>query len=177
MIVAVDTALLGWLAALRHPWLDTLMTGLTWFGSLWLLLPLGLLIALRWRQTGAVILLSLLSASALCHGLKMLIDRARPELWPGLLPLPPDAAFPSAHATQSMAFAVALCCLLPTSRRMSFGGGLILLAGLVGVSRLYLQVHWPSDVVAGWMLGAGVALLSLRLAEGWRQGGGFQSSS
>lgn len=177
MIGAVDTALLGWLAALRQSWLDVLMSGLTWFGSLWLLLPLGLLIALRWRQAGWLILAALLSASALCHVLKMLIDRARPELWPGLLPLPPDAAFPSAHAAQAMAFAVALCCLLPPRRRLTVGGGLILLAGLVGVSRLYLQVHWPSDVLAGWLLGAGVALLSLRLAEGWRRGGRLQSSS
>lgn len=177
MISAADTALLGWLVALRQSWLDALMSGLTWFGSLWLLLPLGLLIALRWRQTGAVILLSLLSASALCHGLKMLIDRARPDLWPGLLPLPPDAAFPSAHSAQAMAFAVALCFLLPPRRRLTVGGGFILLAGLVGVSRLYLQVHWPSDVVAGWLLGAGVALLSVRLAEGWRRGGRLQSSS
>ena len=44
MIGAGDAALLGWLAAYRQPWLDTLMLGVTWLGSLWLLLPaLGLL--------------------------------------------------------------------------------------------------------------------------------------
>ena len=177
MIGAGDAALLGWLAAYRQPWLDTLMFALTWLGSLWMLLPAIGLLTLRWCQAGLQTLFALLSASVLCHVLKILIDRPRPELWPGVLPLPADAAFPSAHSAQAMAVAVALCCLFPSRWRLRVGGGLVLLAGLVGLSRLYLQVHWPSDVVAGWLLGAGVAILSLRLAKVWRAGRARQSSS
>lgn len=165
MIGAGDAALLGWLAAYRQPWLDAVMLGLTLLGSLWLLLPAIGLITLRWRQAGLRSLVALLSASLLCHLLKFLIDRPRPDLWPSVLPLPADAAFPSAHSAQAMAVAVALLYLMPSRWQMWVGGGLILLAGLVGLSRLYLQVHWPSDVVAGWLLGAGVASLSLRLAK------------
>lgn len=172
-----DVALLAWLAAAQQPWLDGPMAGVTWFGSLWFLLPLLLLIALRWRRVAMLSLLALVSASAVCHLLKVLIGRPRPELWPGLSALPPDAAFPSAHATQAMAVAVALCCLLPASMRPVVGGVLIVLAALVGVSRLYLQVHWPSDVVAGWLLGAGVALLVVCLAPRPVAGGGVQPSS
>ncbi len=177
MIGAGDAALLGWLAAQRQPWLDAVMFALTWLGSLWLLLPALGLITLRWRQAGLRTLVALLSASVLCHVLKVLIDRPRPDLWSGVLPLPADAAFPSAHSAQAMAVAVALLYLMPSHWRMRFGSGLILLAGLVGLSRLYLQVHWPSDVVAGWLLGAGVAILSLRLAKVWRAGRALQSSS
>ena len=177
MIGAGDAALLGWLAAYRQPWLDTLMFALTWLGSLWMLLPAIGLLTLRWRQAGLQTLFALLSASVLCHVLKILIDRPRPELWPGVLPLPADAAFPSAHSAQAMAVAVALCCLFPAGWRLWFRGVLILLAALVGLSRLYLQVHWPSDVVAGWLLGAGVAILSLRLAKVWRPDRALQSSN
>ena len=177
MIGAGDAALLGWLAAYRQPWLDTLMFALTWLGSLWLLLPTLGLLTLRWRQAGLQTLFALMTASVLCHVLKILIDRPRPELWPGVLPLPADAAFPSAHSAQAMAVAVALCCLFPAGWRLWFRGVLILLAALVGLSRLYLQVHWPSDVVAGWLLGAGVAILSLRLAKVWRPDRALQSSS
>lgn len=177
MIGAGDAALLGWLAAYRQPWLDTLMFALTWLGSLWMLLPAIGLLTLRWRQAGLQTLFALLSASVLCHVLKILIDRPRPELWPGVLPLPADAAFPSAHSAQAMAVAVALCCLLPAGWRLWFRGVLILLAGLVGLSRLYLQVHWPSDVIGGWLLGAAVAIVSLRLAKVWRPDRAPQSSS
>ncbi|MBU3697035.1 phosphatase PAP2 family protein [Dechloromonas sp.] len=177
MIGAGDAALLGWLAANRQPWLDALMLGVTWLGSLWLLLPAAGLFTLLWRQSGLRTLGALMTASVLCHLLKVLIDRPRPDLWPSLFPLPVDAAFPSAHSAQAMAVAVALCYLLPASRRMRVGGGLILLAGLVGLSRLYLQVHWPSDVVFGWLLGAGVAIVSLRLAKAWRLDRARQSSS
>ena len=177
MIGAGDAALLGWLVAYRQPWLDTLMLGVTWLGSLWLLLPVLGLLTLRWWQGGLRSLVALLSASVLCHLLKVLIDRPRPDLWPSVLPLPADAAFPSAHSAQAMAVAVALLYLMPSRWRLRVGGGLVLLAGLVGLSRLYLQVHWPSDVVAGWLLGAGVAILSLRLAKVWRAGRARQSSS
>lgn len=177
MIGAGDAALLGWLAAYRQPWLDTLMLGLTWLGSLWLLLPAIGLLTLRCRQAGLQTLFALLSASVLCHVLKVLIDRPRPDLWPSVLPLPADAAFPSAHSAQAMALAVALLYFAPSGWRLRVGAGLILLAGLVGLSRLYLQVHWPSDVVAGWLLGAGVAILSLRLAKVRRAGRALQSSN
>jgi len=177
VIGAGDAALLGWLAALRQPWLDAVMSGVTWLGSLWLLLPALVVLTFRRRQAGLLTLVALLSASALCHVLKVLIDRARPDLWPSVLPLPPDAAFPSAHAAQAMVVAVALCCLLPARWRWRVGGGLILLAGSVGLSRLYLQVHWPSDVFAGWLLGAGVAILTLRLAKAGRRDRAPQSSS
>jgi undecaprenyl-diphosphatase len=163
-----DTALLGTFAAARTPVLDTVFAGVTWLGSLWLLLPLALLagrgLARRdGPMRGAVPAIALLASSGICHAVKFAADRNRPDLHQALVALPVDAAFPSAHAAQAMALALTLALLLPLRRRPGWGTTLIMLALAVGISRLYLQVHWPSDVVAGWVLGSACALVALRL--------------
>lgn len=93
---------------------------------------------------------------------KELVDRTRPDA--GLAPdsvvteLAADAAFPSGHATTSMVFAGLVWLLfaphLSRTRRRLLGLGALGYAGLVGASRVYLGVHWLTDVLAGWALGA-----------------------
>lgn len=164
-----DANLLGAFDAARTPTLDAISAGITWLGSLWLLLPLALLAG--WRlapRNGAIRAVipatALLASSGICHAVKFAAARSRPGLHEALVALPSDAAFPSAHAAQAMALALALALLPPLRRHPTLGATLVLLALTVGVSRLYLQVHWPSDVVAGWGLGAAVALVALRLS-------------
>lgn len=67
------------------------------------------------------------------------VDRARPALHEVLTTLPVDPAFPSAHSAQAMAMALGLMLLLP-SQMQHLGWLLVVLAVLVGISRLYLQV-------------------------------------
>ena len=111
-----------------------------------------------------------LSTFFLQYGLKLLVDRARPELWPRLLAVG-SAAFPSGHALAAATFYPALAWLLsegrPGGRRVLMGLA-VLIALYVGVGRLYLGVHWPTDVLGGWLLGATQTALGLRWLQ-WRR--------
>ena len=105
--------------------------------------------------------------------LKALVARPRPALWAALVEAP-GFSFPSAHAAGSAALYPVLGWLV--ARRRGFparaGVGLGLLVALfVGFGRLYLGVHWPSDVLAGWALGLVIAALGVRwLARVERRG-------
>jgi undecaprenyl-diphosphatase len=169
-----DRAGLGLAHALRSGWLDAMMQGMTWFGSLILLLPLtvalaGLLLRGRRRREAGFLLLALLGSSALSHIFKLWVARPRPDLFPTWLDMPGDWSFPSAHAMQ--ATAAALAWLLVAKHTRIFWVILLGLAVLlVGLSRIYLQVHFPSDVVAGTLAAllwvAGLHALLLRPGAG-----------
>lgn len=144
--------------AVRTGWLDWLMPGVTWLGSLQLLLPLTgwgswFLFRIGRRREAGFILLSLLSASALSHLAKFWVARPRPDLFPAVLPIPADWSYPSAHAMQATAAALALF-LVARRRRAAWAVPLATGVLLVGVSRIYLQVHFPSDVIAGTLASA-----------------------
>lgn len=169
---------------LRSPQLDRFMRALTWLGSLRVLLPMtGLgawLLYRRGRRGDAgFLVLAVSSSAALGHVVKLWVARPRPDLFPPAIPLPEDWSYPSNHAMQAAAAALALWLLAGRSRAalaLLFGG--VVLA--VGFSRIYLQVHYPSDVVAGTLAAgfwvAGLHALMFR-NTGVRNGpnGGFHS--
>ena len=88
---------------------------------------------------------------------KLWFARPRPDLFPVIGDIPLDASYPSAHTAQIVAFVVALCWILKPEKLgltyYSLTGTALLLASLVALSRIYLQVHFPSDVVGGALLG------------------------
>lgn len=106
---------------------------------------------------------------------KALFDRVRPELVSHEV-FVHSASFPSGHTSLATALYLMLAVLAsraglsPGGRMLTYGVA-ILLAGLVGFSRVYLGVHWPSDVVAGWCLGTFWA------AAGWIALGGSDKSA
>lgn len=95
---------------------------------------------------------------------KRVVSRPRPTLPIGLGSVidPPDRfSFPSGHASATLSVALPLFLALPTAA----GGPILLLALIVGISRCYLGVHYPGDVLVGWALGAlAVAFTGLLLA-------------
>ena len=165
-----DSAGLVLANAVRSPFFDSLFATITWLGSLVLLLPLALV--LWWRQredrSAGFVVMALIGASALGHLLKLIAIRPRPDLFPPLIPMPEDWSFPSAHTMQITAFALAW--LLRPEKVPARGGMAVVLVAvaLVGVSRIYLQVHFPSDVIAGALLAA-LWVVFLRRLPAWRE--------
>jgi undecaprenyl-diphosphatase len=167
-----DRALLAALHALQQPWLDAAFAAVTRMGSIWLLLPVALALAWRYQRRGqraAALLLPFGVAGAwlLAHGGKLLVMRPRPDSYPALIQMPTDLSFPSAHAMQITAFALAWVLAAGTRPAWPILAGAALVVVLVALSRLYLQVHFPSDVLVGMIAGA-AWVIGVRLALGAR---------
>lgn len=171
---AFDRAGLVLAHGLRGELLDGAMAGITWLGSLAVLLPLTGVAALHLARRGQLraagfLMLALLGAAALGHLFKLALSRPRPDLFPALTALPADWSYPSAHAMQITAAAIALALVYARGRALwAVPLGMVVL--LVGMSRIHLQVHFPSDVIAGtlaaafWATGLH-ALMFRRLSE------------
>jgi len=94
------------------------------------------------------------------------VARVRPALEPHLVVVK-SQSFPSGHASSSMIFYLTMALIL-THRgpwRRWAAAGAVLLSLLIGTSRVMLGVHWPSDVIGGWVFGLLWVLLTLRIAE------------
>lgn len=121
----------------------------------------------RWRSV-TVLLLTIVPGVLLSFGLKMLFSQPRPDLLPDVTRTF-TSSFPSSHAMASLIVYLALAAVIaqqPGARALRGYLLLIALAAslIAGFSRLYLSVHWPSDVLAGWMAGlAWLALVALVL--------------
>lgn len=146
------------------PLLTSLAIALTWLGSAYTTLGLALATALqRWlagyRAAAMWVLATVGGGRLTADLLKLAVDRPRPHLAPWPVPVS-SVSFPSGHATNTMlAFGAIALALAPPRHRARLVGAAIVLSLLVGLTRPYLGVHWPSDVVAGWALGG--AILSL----------------
>jgi len=155
--------------AWRSPWLDWIFLSLTWLGSLLILLPLVLAVGtLLWRRghrgEARFIVGALAGASLLAQLAKHLALRPRPDLFAALAPVASPLSFPSAHAVQATAVAAAVWLVaarLEPRYRQWLMPVLLLIVVLVDFSRLYLQVHYPSDVLAG-TVAAGCWVVGLR---------------
>jgi undecaprenyl-diphosphatase len=166
LVRVFDSALLSWVAGGQGALSSHFFFVLTWAGSILLLMPLALAWSVwAYRQhwpRAAFLPLALGSSSLAAFSLKILVDRSRPDLFPPLSAMPADASFPSAHTMQVTAFVLALWLAYPWPqpwRRLLalLGSALV---GMVGYSRLHLQLHFPSDVLAGVLL---ATLLTLGL--------------
>ena len=175
------------LEALRRPgqpgtpigptWLLQSATDLSALGGFTLLClfsvgGLGYLVWIGRRAEAAWIAASLVGASLLNLGLKSWMHRPRPFVVPHLAQVS-TASFPSGHAMVSAAVYLTLGLMLAEAqprtrpgRRLFIAGFAALLVLLIGCSRVYLGVHWPSDVLAGWCFG-GVWALVVFAADRW----------
>ena len=152
-----ELAVLDWIAAHCHTvWLDTLVpfiTSLGYKGLLWIVVALILLAIPSQRSTGFQVALALLFSVLLCNLiLKNAVGRIRPFELAGitdlLVTLPDDPSFPSGHTSASFAAVTALML-----DRHFLRWPCLVIGVLIALSRLYLYVHFPTDVAAGALLG------------------------
>ena len=139
---------------LRRSWLTAAMKIATFLGNggiLWLTACACLLVRQQTRRAALTALLSLVFSALVCNALlKNLVERARPfDKIPGLQFLirkPHDFSFPSGHTSSSFAVATVFLATLP----LWFGLTALGIAAVIAFSRMYLGVHYPSDVLCCW---------------------------
>ena len=161
----IDPALL---AAFAEPALVPAARLLTHLGDAWTVIVAALLAA-GWlllgghRRRAILLLVILASEKLLVEAMKAGFDRARPDVG-GHQVAVHNLAFPSGHSANAMAvwLAIALLATGPRLRRPAVALALAI-AFTVGICRLVLQVHWPSDVAGGWAFGAAWTLLLVGL--------------
>lgn len=155
---------------IQSPGLTGLAIALTQAGSAVVTIGTGLFAAgwlalKRERARALVLVAAVIGERLVIDGLKLTIERARPALDAHPV-MTHSSSFPSGHAGNTMAvfLAIALIAAPPAWRRSA----VILAIGLsvaIGLTRPYLGVHWPSDVIGGWSLGIVIALIAYRIAE------------
>lgn len=177
--IVFDEALLRWFNGVAGPRLDAFFLVVTRVGYGYgvvpaaVLLPLALLWRRHWRE-GVFAAVAGGGSGLLNVAAKHTFQRPRPTLWES--PAPESTfSFPSGHAMGSMTLMAVLVLLTWRTRwRWPVLGAAVVFTALVGLSRLYLGVHYPSDVLAGWAAGlawvAGSYLVLFRARRPWPGG-------
>jgi undecaprenyl-diphosphatase len=164
-----DLPILDWIAAnLYCPFLDFLMPLITVQGNggiFWIIASVALMIFPKYRKAGISMAIALLIGLVLCNlTLKPLVGRIRPYdyqlehfnvMIPLLIERQHDFAFPSGHTIASFEAATVLFL-----NNKKWGSAALVLAALIAFSRLYLYVHYVTDVLASLVLGIGFAFLA-----------------
>ena len=165
-----DLALVREAAGDRTPFLTVLAHGASWLGRSAVLVPAAVVIAvaaarlhrpLRWLAP----LAGILGAIVIQNAVKAIVARPRPPVH--RLESVSSTSFPSGHATEATAFFLVLAVVLvrgshALSVRLLLPGAALVIIAAVALSRVYLGVHYPTDVVAGMLLGGAWGVLTAR---------------
>lgn len=177
MITQLDYSILLFIQEhLRFDWLTGPVVFISHLGNggwFWIALCLVLLISKRTRRMGLCGLLALAVGVLITNvGLKNIVGRIRPyEQFPDLILLlerQTDFSFPSGHSCSSFASACAVFWTAPDKRWRQLGVGAIVLAGMIALSRLYVAVHFPTDVIVGILIGIFSAWIVKTVYEKYR---------
>lgn len=169
IITTIDWSVLHWIHnTLACSTLDYIMPKITTIGNsglIWIVIAMVLIITKKYRRYGFILLIGLgLGFLVGNMFLKNMIERARP-CWLDssvtlLIPRPTDFSFPSGHTLAS-----AIAATILTLSNKKFGLLAIPLAISIAFSRLYLYVHFPSDILGGAVIGLLIGLFIFRICE------------
>jgi undecaprenyl-diphosphatase len=173
---AVDRALYGHLYSGGRPALVAIATAFTYLGEPTFLIAASaaLAIFIWWRghrRLALAVFAITMFGRALNELQKIWIGRVRPDLEVHLAVVK-TMSFPSGHSTSATVFYLTAALVLTQGsrwRNVALGAAVVM-AMCVGISRVMLGVHWPSDVIGGWSFGALWVLLTLRIADRWVAG-------
>lgn len=183
-IVGIDVAVYQFVDGIMNPILNVIMTFITHLGDtpgiIWFVLGICLLIPKKTRKLG-ILLFAGLAISSLINNvcLKELIQRPRPYTdevvdiwskagyayeWPSLIKKSSSWSFPSGHTSTSIgaAFALLLGC---KKKYLGVGIPAFIISLLIGFSRIYVHVHYPTDVIAGALVGIIGGIIAWLLIE------------
>lgn len=169
MIQKYDLLVLKFIQTYIHnPFTDKLFPFITFLGDkgiIWVLISLFLIANKKYRKVGIMSIIALALATILGEGLmKNLIQRPRPfidyPMFELIISRPSGYSFPSGHTTSSFAAAGVL-----SKNFKKYQSFFWILAFLISISRLYLLVHYPSDVIVGIFLGLFCSLIVLRFFQ------------
>lgn len=154
-LLSLDQKTAEWFHSIRNHRLDDFLSTVTWMGSLWILLPLYIAIILVFKHDNISLEKSLgitfFGTIVTTYALKYMLNRPRPHLYAMIEEVPLDPSFPSAHSAQIAAFSLGI--LLAVHHNAGLLTVMTIVLGsvclLVFMSRMYLQVHFLTDVLSG----------------------------
>jgi undecaprenyl-diphosphatase len=143
-------------------WLILFMQGISWIGGgiqRYIIVAILTMALWRWWGWGAGLAMGLttLVSAFTSDMMKVFFASLRPDLVPQLDPVT-SAAFPSGHANNAAVVYILFIMLVPQARHRAWQLAAAAMILLTGLSRIMLGVHWPTDVIGGWMLGTSFAL-------------------
>jgi len=175
---AFDQTVSAAVQSLRAPAMTVVMKAVTVSGGTAVVtvatLALVAVLWLRHKRFESMVVAAAVGGGTLLSTLaKGHFGRDRPPAHSTLIPLPESTSFPSGHTMASLCLGVALGYLavrsdMRPSAKVAAVAGCVIYAVAVGVSRVYLGVHWPSDVLASWLLGGAWLAVVIGVAESLR---------
>jgi len=145
-------------------WLILLMQGISWIGGgiqRYVIVTILTIALWRWWGWGAALAMGLttLVSAFTSEILKAFFARMRPDFVPHLDSVT-SAAYPSGHANNAAVVYILFIMLVPQARHPGWQLAAAAMIIVTGLSRIMLGVHWPTDVIGGWMLGTSFALIA-----------------